>query len=244
MPDSLFTLIAQIVNFLIIVFVLRLVLFKKIIAAIDGRRDEIAFRNEEVKKNEEEAKKRQQELDEKHSSFGKERDKLMEKAEHEAQKEKERLLNQARKETDEKQKRWELQIAKEESAFLEELKELAVTEIIKMAKQVLSDLADKELEKQIAEKLITVIKKEDLSGIRGNSDSDKSEVVSSFPLSDELKEQFREILGKPSFKESDSFHGITIEWEGKRIRWTIESWLEEFGSELKESLNEYKERPA
>ena len=51
-----FTVIAQIVNFLVLVYLLKRFLYKPIIKAMDGREQRIAGRLEEADKREEEAR--------------------------------------------------------------------------------------------------------------------------------------------------------------------------------------------
>lgn len=243
MPDSLFTIIAQIVNFLIIVVVLRALLFKRILAAVEGRQKEIKERREEIEEEQAEAKRIRQDLEEKHDQFRNEREKMMRSASEEAQERRRELIEKAEAEADEKRARWESGMERERDSFLRELRSLAADELLQLAERMLSDLADDTLEKRIGERVLKRLNQggELMEEIRG---AEEVTVLSSYELPAKLKEQLRELLPETSFKRSEKFHGLAIEAEGRRIAWTIEGWLDEFGEELKRRLDDYSREAA
>ncbi len=242
MPDSLFTFIAQIVNFLLIVFILRALLFKKIVAAIDGRQEEIAGRFEQAEQDKQEAKKRRSELEEKHADFREKRKELIENAKQEADKKRKELVTDAQKELEEKKRVWEQQIEKDQARFLEELKKMAAKELVLLLEKALEDLSDEELEKKMAEKLIAGLKEKDSVFSEEKKNSGDYVIKSSFSVPDKAREEFTALLGSVEFTSDDSFHGITVEKGGRRLEWTIEAWLESFGSALEERLDELQEQ--
>ena len=238
MPDSLFTIIAQIVNFLIIVVVLRALLFKRILGAVEERQRKIKEQREEIAEEEAKAKKTRQELEEKHADFRKEREKMMQHASDEAAKRRRRLIEEAESEAEKKRSRWETSMEKERDSFLAELRALAADDLLNLAERMLTDLADDSLERRIARRVIERLRDggELAEEIRT---ADTVTVLSSYGLPDEIKEQLRELLPAADFSRSDDFHGLAIEAGGRRIAWTVEGWLDEFGAELERRLAEY-----
>lgn len=238
MPDSLFTLIAQIVNFLIIVLVLRVLLFKRILAAIDGRQKEIASAHEKAEEHEEEAKKQQQEMEKRLEQFGAEREELVQKVEEEAESRKKELIQNAKEQADEKRQLWETRVEKEGAQFIEELKHQTSKELLRLARRVLDDLADEDLDKRMARKMISKTGLEDKSLREAFQSEDEVMVISSFSMPEDLKKEFQDAVGKAKFSTTDEFHGVAVEAGGKRIAWTIETWLEDFGEEMEKRLSE------
>jgi F-type H+-transporting ATPase subunit b len=242
MPDSLFTFIAQVVNFLLIVFILRIILFKKIVAAIDGRQEEISVSYEKAEEDEEEARKMRSELEEKNKDFREKRKELIDNAKQEAEEKRKELVNDGRKELEEKRNNWEKQLEKEQSRFLKELKEMAAKELINLMEKALTDLSNERLEKNMADKFIATLKEKKTDFVHKEDNSENYVVKSSFTVSEETREEFTSLLGPVEFTRDESFHGITLEKNGQRMEWTIEGWLESFASALEERLEELQEQ--
>src|SRR5665648_685509 len=102
-----FTVIAQIFNFLILVFLLKHFLYKPILNAIDAREkiieDKLAAAETDMKT----AQKEQKEFKEKNQGFELQRAELFNKAEEEAKELRVGLLDAARKDAEDLQTRWE-----------------------------------------------------------------------------------------------------------------------------------------
>ena len=92
-----FTVIAQVLNFLILVWLLKRFLYKPILNAIDAREKRIAdeLANADAKKAE--AQKEQDEFKRKNEEFDQQRSALLSKAKDEAKAERQRLMDEARK---------------------------------------------------------------------------------------------------------------------------------------------------
>ena len=92
-----FTIVAQALNFLILVWLMKRFLYKPILHAIDEREKRIAkeLANADAKKAE--AQKEHDEFQHKNAEFDQQRAALLSKATDEAQAERQRLLDEARK---------------------------------------------------------------------------------------------------------------------------------------------------
>ena len=95
-----FTVLAQAVNFLILVWLLKRFLYKPILHAIDEREKGIAAQLAEAKAKKAEVKKDRDTFQHKNEAFDQERATLLKKATEEAAAERQRLLDEARKDAD------------------------------------------------------------------------------------------------------------------------------------------------
>src|ERR1700679_2484181 len=92
-----FTVCAQAVNFLILVWLLKRFLYKPILVAIDAREKRIAAELANAAVKEADALRERDEFRRKNQDFDQERATLMAKAANEAKAERERLVDEARK---------------------------------------------------------------------------------------------------------------------------------------------------
>ena len=100
MPINWFTIIAQAINFLILVWLLKRFLYKPILHAIDEREKGIATQLAEAKAKQAEAQKERDDFQHKNADFDQERAALLKKATSEAGGERQRLLDEARKDAE------------------------------------------------------------------------------------------------------------------------------------------------
>jgi F-type H+-transporting ATPase subunit b len=92
-----FTIIAQVLNFLMLVWLMRRYLYQPILHAIDEREKRIAARLADAERKETDAQKEGDEYKRKNKDFEEERARLLAQATEVARKERERLLAEARK---------------------------------------------------------------------------------------------------------------------------------------------------
>ena len=95
-----FTVIAQLVNFLILVWLLKRLLYRPILDALDAREKRIAAELADAAAKMGEAGKERDEFQQKNALFDQQRAMLMNKATDEVKAERQRLLDEARKAAD------------------------------------------------------------------------------------------------------------------------------------------------
>src|SRR5450432_2061894 len=96
-----FTVAAQAINFLILVWLLKRFLYKPILDAIDEREKGIAAQLAQAEAKKAEAQKEQGDFQDKNEAFDQERASLLKHATDEAKAERQRLLDEARNDADE-----------------------------------------------------------------------------------------------------------------------------------------------
>ncbi|MCR3921753.1 MAG: hypothetical protein NUK65_04435 [Firmicutes bacterium] len=144
-----YTVMFQVINFLVLVFLLRRFLYGPIVNMMEER-EEIIYKREEVAA----AKKEKAELEahnyrQKVELLQARDQKMLEEARADAEKERMSLLESTRLEVDETHKRWHKAMQREQETFLHDLRNRVGRQATLIAKQCLRDLADATLEEMV-----------------------------------------------------------------------------------------------
>lgn len=246
-----FTVIAQIINFLILIYLLKRFLFNRIIKIMDDREMQITGRMQDAEAAKEEAQKELEEQRRIREELQQKWNEMLAQAKKDAQKKREELVRNARKKIDEEQKNWREAILKQRTAFLRDLRHLSGEQVCQISRKVLSDLAGEKLENQLIENFLIQLKKltkkEKADFARFiNKDERKILVNSSFRLTREKESEIRKILEEIingqveiNFKVSPKLIcGIETRSEGKKISWNIENYLDGLEEQLKKAFTE------
>jgi len=146
-----FTVGAQAVNFIILVWLLKRYLYKPILSAIDAREKRIAAELAAAGAQDAQARKSRDEFDEKNERFDRDRDAMMAKAALEIKAEHERLLNDARKAGSDALAKQRAAVHSDSRALMDQMMRLTAGEVFDVARRALSDLASVTLEERLAE---------------------------------------------------------------------------------------------
>jgi F-type H+-transporting ATPase subunit b len=143
-----FTVIAQVINFLILVWLLKKFLYKPVLEAIDEREHKIVARLKDAEAKEVEAQKEQDEFVKKNKQFDIEKSWLMDKAIADTKIKKDALLEDARKEVDIIQARQQKSLQDMQENLKSNLVQKTQQEVFDISRKVLLDLASVSLEEQ------------------------------------------------------------------------------------------------
>lgn len=232
-----FTVCAQVVNFLILMWLLKRFLYKPILGAIDAREAHIA---DTVKKAEDEQKAAGLELDDlkkKNVAFDLERGHLLAVAQDEARDAGRKLLAKEREAADDAREKWRDSLAAEQRRFGEEVTGRVRTEIFAVLRQAFGDLADEQLETRMLDVFARRLReaKDTLAGMSSSGESFL--VKTAFPLTEErqsaLRQTFGDILGRGVKRGADlRFQtepglvcGAELVAGGRKLAWTLEDYL-------------------
>jgi F-type H+-transporting ATPase subunit b len=236
-----FTLIAQIVNFMILVFLLKIFLYDRIIGVIDKREKEIAGRMEDSERKQHEAEKHLQSLEQEREEIKRKKSELIEKAREEATLSREELIDKARKEVDEIRDRWIEGLQQQKESFVKRFRKGAGDELLATTRRVLEDLADDGLEDAIVRAFVH--RMHHLSGSERENlksffeEAEESVLIrSAFELSPEIRQRLSQALieesgnriteGRIDFDVSpDALGGVELRAGGNRIGWSIQDYL-------------------
>ncbi|WP_025039990.1 F0F1 ATP synthase subunit B family protein [Nitrosospira briensis] len=149
-----FTVIAQIINFLILVWLLKRFLYQPILRALDAREKRIAAKLAAADAKKREAENERDEFQQKNDEFEQQRSVLLSRASAEAHAERQRLIAAARTDADELRAQWEEALKREYEDLRAALSRRIGAEVFAIARKVLADLADTTLEAHMADAFI------------------------------------------------------------------------------------------
>jgi len=146
-----FTVGAQVINFLILVWLMKRFLYVPILLAIDTREKGIAGQIALAASKQIDAQKKQDDFQRKNAEFDRQRGGLLSKAVDEAGAEREKLLEDAHKESDAKRSQQKETLNHERERAGEQMIKHNCQEVFAIAHKTLSDLASTSLEERMAE---------------------------------------------------------------------------------------------
>ena len=162
-----FTVGAQALNFLILVWLMKRFLYKPILHAIDEREKRIATELADADAKKAEAQKERDEFQHKNEEFDQQRAALLSKATDEAKAERQRLLDEARKEADALACQAAGRVAKRRNSNLnQDIIRRTQKEVFAITRKALTDLATTSLEERMGEVFIAPLARVDRRGER------------------------------------------------------------------------------
>jgi F-type H+-transporting ATPase subunit b len=246
-----FTTVAQIFNFLILLWLLKRFLYKPILNAMNEREEKITYRLREAKRAQQEAEQKALEYRQKTEELESRRENLLMDATNEVEHLRKEMLNKARREVHESQERWFRSIQQSKEAFLRDLYQRVSNQTYDVARKALWDLANEDLESHIIETFLGRL--DDLEGDehgsleRALAESNGTITVrSAFEIPSDLRIAIQdriESMTPNSFEMSyesspDLISGIELKLAGKKISWCLSSYLEDLEENLTHALRE------
>ena len=236
------TVIAQLINFLVLIWLLRRFLYRPILDGIDAREAQIAKRIQDADAAHQQALEDQKRYQSLYHKVSEERDQAISDALTSTRKERDQLMAQARKAIESEQQQWRSQMDAERQDFLQRLHKASALTLSEMTRKVLRDLADQSLENAIARhfshKLNTLT--DELRAAAGSHH--EGHLITHEPLNgqtqSELKAQLNQLLPGLTWQfttDAEQTPGIILQVGGARIDWTLDSYMDEFDKMIAQS---------
>jgi len=146
-----FTVGAQALNFLVLVWLMKRFLYKPILHAIDAREKRIAAERADADAKKAEAQKEKDDFQKKNKTFDEERTGLMAKAAEEAKVERARLMDEAKKAADDLSAKRLDGLRNDAKTLNQALRHRTEQEVFAIARKTLMDLATTGLEERMSE---------------------------------------------------------------------------------------------
>lgn len=234
-----FTVIAQILNFLILVALLKHFLYARILQAMDARERTIAARLEDAATQRVEAQREADAYQKQRQELEASRNEFLAQAKTEAEERRIELEHKAREEVDLLRARWQEALRQETGTFMQELRERAADQVCAIARQALQDLANVELEQQVVEVFL-----EDLQNLDEERRTALTEAIhedgyplivqSAFDLPDETRRKLTSVLRELFADDAEVRFitapelvcGVAVEAHGQKIVWGIEHYMD------------------
>ena len=148
-----FTVGAQTLNFLVLVWLLKRFLYKPILDAVDAREQRIATELAQADAQQTSAKQERDTFHQKNAAFDQQRDELLNQAKADAKAERERLLEDTRQAAEALRLKRAEALNAEFKTLQQDITKRNRDEVFAVARKVLADLADTTLEAQMVEVL-------------------------------------------------------------------------------------------
>ncbi|WP_440948537.1 F0F1 ATP synthase subunit B family protein [Methanosarcina sp. T3] len=248
-----FTVIAQVLNFLILVWLLKHFLYKPILNAIDAREKKVEDELADADAKEAEAQKEKEEFKRKNEEFDRQRAALLGRAKDEAKAERQRLFEEARKEASDLKAKQQEALRNDKQNLNRAISRRTQQEVFEIARKALQDLAGTNLEERMVDAFAQRLRKlegeekEQLVSALGTL-SGPVLVRTAFDLPqaqrDLVEKTIKDTLGigiQTRFETvPDLISGIELTANGQKVAWSIADYL----SSLEKSIDELlKEQP-
>ncbi|MDI1253678.1 F0F1 ATP synthase subunit delta [Thermomonas sp.] len=233
-----FTVVAQALNFLILVWLLKRFLYRPILNAIDVREKRIATEVADANTRKAEAQQARDEFEGKNKVFDEQRSALLNKATEEANIERERLLAEARKSVEALTEAQRAALQADAGKLNQALRNRVQQEVFAITRKALGDLASTSLEERLADVFVQRLatldddtKKTLAHAI--SSSSDGAVISSAFNLPAAQQATIQKALDATfatdvsvRFKTNPEFiSGIELTAGGQKLGWTISEYL-------------------
>src|ERR1700733_11500990 len=233
-----FTVGAQALNFLILVWLFQRFLYQPILYAIDVREKRIAGELADAATKKTEAQRERDELQNKNKAFDEQRAALLGEATEDAKADRERLIEEGRKEAESLRASQATALRNDQTRLGNEITRAAKDEVFAIARKTLADLATASLEERVGAVFIRRLRemdgkaKEILASALKTS-SDPAVLKSAFDLPAEQKATIQNALNETFSAEirlrfetaPDAICGIELTANGQKLAWSIADYL-------------------
>lgn len=246
-----FTVGAQIVNFLILVWLLKRFLYKPILSAMEERERNIDANLQAAAATKAEAEQARLAFLQQNQELEGRRLDLLKQAQAAADKEYQDLLEEKRNEVLARQEEWHKSLAAQQETFIAELESKAQTELLAIARQVLADLAGADVVERMVAIFIRQLQeafKEEKTGVAAMVFDGTGPVAfrSSAPLPESARQALLDCLRQAAgrdipavFEDSPQLvAGIEMVAGGQKLSWTFAGYL----LSLRRSMEQILER--
>lgn len=235
---NLFTIIAQLINFSVLIYLLNKFLYKPVLATLEKRREDIKSKMEEIEDKLKESDKLKEEYLSKLKNLEKENSILKEKAIQEANEIKELELQKARQDLSEKKDRFNEYLNLEQQKLVENFNENLGELFINYSNNIFKSIANTDLDNQIINKII-----ENINNLNNNKieeinklNPDFIEIITSFEVNKEQQDNFEKAFKNKKINFSkikyaynkDLILGIEVKIKSFVLSWNLKELTENF----------------
>lgn len=251
-----FTYGAQIVNFLILLYLLRRFLYEPLLGAMASRAEHLRAQFTVVEEKAAKAEALIAEYQQRQSAFEAEKGELLAAVQEEVAQRRRTMIAEAREEVESMQSRWYAAVEQEKEDFLHELRLHVSSQLFDLARNVLEDLAHVELEAAMVtifcDKLAALDRSTRHSIAKSLNRSTPTVIINStFPLCEEMRshidrqiqqifafEEFpREIAVR--FRQNPSLiSGLELVVQDRRLAWSVDDHLTLLEKRLSRALDD------
>jgi F-type H+-transporting ATPase subunit b len=252
-----FTVAAQVVNFVILVWLLKRFLYQPILRAIDAREQRIARSLADAAAKETEAETERDAFRRKNEAFDQQRAALLDRAADEAKAERQRLLDEARQAAEVLRAKQQEALQREQQSLNDEVARRTRAEVFAIARKALNDLSGTSLEAHMSEIFVERLRALDDEARQRFAGTLKTSahpvrVRSAFELTPEQRDGIQAALNETLAADvqvrfetaPEVIAGIELTTDGQKIAWSIADYLRSLENSVGELLTKRAEPEA
>jgi len=243
------TVAAQIVNFLVLVWLLNKFLYGPITRAMTARQTRIRERLEDAARTRREADEERRKLISERDELRNTKEELLSAARAEADQLKRDLERQAREDIENQRQAWLSQLQVDKDDFINDVRRRVATEFFALAKTAFTELADEAFEKRIVALFIIRLKAMNDGLLRKLKDAasrleSSVRVESAFALGQNERRAINQCVNQMSnsdvkitYANTDQLiAGIRLRVDSQSVEWSVNSYLDQLQERLEESF--------
>lgn len=244
------TVAAQIVNFLVLAWLLKRFLYRPVVEAMQKREEGIASRLAQAEQRERQAQAEAAAYRGKMAAIDREREAQLGQAREEAERERHALLEKARSEARASRERWQHDLEREQADFDAALAREMAEAAIDVARRALGDLADARLEAQALAALA--------QRLHALPDDERQAFADAAPhlrlatafepeagALAALREALADTLGKEveleCVRKPELLFGIELAAAGHKLAWSATAYLDEIAEQVRTSIDDARQ---
>jgi F-type H+-transporting ATPase subunit b len=239
-----FTFIAQVVNFLVLVALLRWFLYGPLVRAMQQREDDIAARRQAAIERQRDAAAKAEEYESKILQIEEQREELLKAARRDAHDERERIVKETREQVERKRAEWQIAFERERDDLLHEVRGQTGRLADEAARRLLSELADASLEEQMLHVFNTRLqaldeRQREIIAAQLGTSKDEIIVSSTFDVPEHWRVQLQRTIregfgydGEISYERTKNvICGIELRMGGYSFAWNAHEFLKRMEQE-------------
>jgi F-type H+-transporting ATPase subunit b len=241
------TVIAQIINFLILVYLLKRFLYHPVITAMNRRQERITAQLVEAEEREQQAEQQGRDYRDRKRELEGQRQTFLDQARQQADEERARQIEQARQEIQQMRGEWIGALKREQKEFIDTLRQQAAESVVAIAARALGDLADRDLESAIADQFLrrfAAMNDEQLGAL--SHAKGPVQVYTSWPpdengavearLEEALRNRIRSGAEIQWARKDELICGVQLEGAGVKLEWSVNEYLNGLGEQMQTAL--------
>ena len=233
------TVLAQIANFLLLLWLLKRFLYRPILDGIDAREAEIAKRIAAAEQAQQDAKDAESQYVKQRAQLVSEQDALLEKALEATEEQRDGLLSAARTQLQQEQQDWRKHLEHERQAFNKRLQQTGSDALVRLTRKALHDLADECLEDAIVRHIGKQLQPIAAELVQAAAGSQEAQVTTrdALPAATQalLQQEVQQWLPKVTLcfvTNAQQSPGLIMQVGGAQVAWTTDSYMDELAELL------------
>ncbi len=252
-----FVVAAQIINFLILVLLLKRFLYGPIVQAMAAREQGIASQLAAAQQKRQAAEEEEASLRRKIREIEDQRQDMLTEAGRQAEAHKQELFAQARQDMEQIRQKWALALQREKESFLRNLKQRLAQEVLAISRLALKEMGNLDLEQRLTEAFLDrlqLLPPEEQAAIRESVQETGGEmlVTTAFEMPEaarqkvaaQVQEQFGRDLALRFATSGELLAGIELLTSSRKLAWSLGSFLDSLEEDLAQAFQELEKSEA